>query len=412
MFENPAVRRITITLFASRSLFSAAQIACATVLSIVAVDLSGSDKAAGIPQTISTFSWALVAFPMGILMDSYGRRSSLTVGYIAGVLGCLLGGLAIIQHSYVMLLVGVVLLGITRSGSEQSRFIAAEIHPEDRRAKIIGMVIFASTIGAIGGPALVAPSGYFVNDHYNLPKEAGPWLFSAGLMAITTLATFILLRPDPRDFAAAAKTIHISSDSARPLRVIFSTPQVQVAIAAMLIGQFVMVLLMGITPLHMKNHSHSLGEISVVFMAHTLGMFGLSSMTGYLIDRFGRVNMIVGGAVVLILSAVLAPLSTETYALVIALFLLGLGWNFCYIGGSSLLSDALTSAERGKAQGMNEAMVALASGAASLSSGFIFDAGGYLAVSIIGLIFVLILTGYIGGYAPRAVEQTAQSTTS
>jgi MFS family permease len=231
-------------------------------------------------------------------------------------------------------------------------------------------------------------------------------------MAITTLATFILLRPDPRDFAAAAKTIHISSDSARPLRVIFSTPQVQVAIAAMLIGQFVMVLLMGITPLHMKNHSHSLGEISVVFMAHTLGMFGLSSMTGYLIDRFGRVNMIVGGAVVLILSAVLAPLSTETYALVIALFLLGLGWNFCYIGGSSLLSDALTSAERGKAQGMNEAMVALASGAASLSSGFIFDAGGYLAVSIIGLIFVLILTGYIGGYAPRAVEQTAQSTTS
>ncbi len=406
MVENPAIRRITITLFASRGLFSAAQIACTTLLSIVAVDLSGSKQAAGIPSTISTFAWALVAFPMGVFMDSYGRRNGLMMGYVVGVLGCLLGGLAIIQHSYGLLLAGVILLGIARSGSEQSRFIAAEIYPENRRGKIIGTIIFASTLGAIGGPALIAPSGYFVQTYYDFPKAAGPWLFSAGLMAVTTIATFILLRPDPRDFKQADEQGK-PEEKTRPLKVILQSAQVQVAIAAMLVGQFVMVLLMVITPLHMQNHDHSLEAISVVFMAHTLGMFGLSNLTGYLIDRFGRVNMIIGGAAVLILSAALAPLSSETLALVIALFLLGLGWNFCYIGGSSLLSDALTHSERGKAQGMNEAMVAFASGAASLSSGFIFDAGGFLAVSVIGLVLVLILTGYIGGYAPRQIEQMA-----
>ncbi|MBZ0309788.1 MAG: MFS transporter, partial [Anaerolineae bacterium] len=405
--ENTAIRRITITLFASRGLFSAAQIACTTLLSIVAVDLSGSKQAAGIPSTISTFSWALVAFPMGILMDNYGRRNGLMMGYVAGVVGCLLGGIAIIQHSYGLLLLGVILLGISRSGSEQSRFIAAEIYPENRRGKIIGTIIFASTLGAIGGPALIAPSGYFVHTYYDFPKEAGPWLFSAGLMAVTTLATFLLLRPDPRDFKQAEETLERSELPPRPLKIILQSAQVQVAIVAMLIGQFVMVLLMVITPLHMQNHSHSLEAISVVFMAHTLGMFGLSNLTGYLIDRFGRVNMIIGGAVVLLLSATLAPLSSATLALVMALFLLGLGWNFCYIGGSSLLSDALTQSERGKTQGMNEAMVAFASGVASLSSGFIFDAGGFVAVSVIGLVIVLILTGYIGSYAPRQVEQMA-----
>ncbi len=400
---NPAVRRITLTLFASRSLFSAAQIASTTLLSIVAVNLSGTEKAAGVPQTVSTLSWALVAFPMGMLMDSYGRRNGLALGYIAGVLGCLLGGMAIIQESYELLLVGVILFGVARSVSEQSRFIAAEIHPEDRRAKIIGTIVFASTIGAILGPALVAPSGRIAHDYYDIPKEAGPWLVSAGLMFMSLLATFLLLRPDPLQLAAdEIQKQHIEDEPARELAQIFRSSQVQLAIASVLMAQFVMVLIMGITPLHMENHNHTYEAISIVFMAHTLGMFGLSNLTGYLIDRYGRLNMILAGAVILILSAALAPLSNATLALIIALFLLGLGWNFCYIGGSSLLSSALNNAERGRVQGVNEVMVALSSVAGSLGSGFIFEGGGYLAISIVGLVTVLILTGVIGAYSPRA----------
>lgn len=402
---NPSIRRLTITLFASRSLFSAAQIACSTLLSIVAVNLAGTDKAAGVPQTVSTVAWAMVAFPMGILMDNYGRRNGLTLGYVAGVLGCLLGGLAIIQESYALLLFGVILLGITRSVSEQSRFIAAEIYPENRRAKIIGTIVFASTIGAIGGPALVAPSGNLVKEYYDFPKESGAWLVSAGLMFISLITTFILLRPDPRDLALEENRNHTSPDlPSRELKQIFSSSQVQLAVASVLMGQFVMVLIMGITPLHMEKHHHGYDAISLVIMAHTLGMFGLSNVTGYLIDRFGRLNMIIAGAVILIVSAALSPLSNATLALAIALFLLGLGWNFCYIGGSSLLSDELTSAERGRVQGINEVMVALASVAGSLGSGFIFDAGGYLAISAVGLVTVLILTGMIGAYAPRPAE--------
>ena len=126
-------------------------------------------------------------------------------------------------------------------------------------------------------------------------------------------------------------------------------------------------------------------------MAHTLGMFGLSWLTGGLIDRFGRIQMIVAGTLVLALSCILAPLSLQLPILGLALFLLGLGWNFTYVAGSSLLSDALAAHERARAQGASEALVAVASGLASLSVGLVFAQGQYLLVSAIALVFTLLL---------------------
>jgi MFS family permease len=150
-------------------------------------------------------------------------------------------------------------------------------------------------------------------------------------------------------------------------------------------------MLMVITPLHMDRHDHSTAAISGVIMAHTLGMFGLSWFTGWLIDRFGRIQMIVAGTAILAVSCVLAPLSLRLPILGLALFLLGLGWNFCFVAGSTLLSDALAQQERGRAQGASEMMVALGTGAASLSTGLLFAQGQYLLVSIIGLAGSLIL---------------------
>jgi MFS family permease len=175
------------------------------------------------------------------------------------------------------------------------------------------------------------------------------------------------------------------------LTKIFSQPAVLLAVAAMTIGQLVMALIMVITPLHMDHNNHSTESVSLVIMAHTLGMFGLSSVTGWLIDRYGRIPLIVAGAAILIIAGILAPLSVAVPNLAVALFLLGLGWNFCFIAGSSLLADALAARERARAQGASEVLVSLATGVGSLGTGAVFDQGGMTAVAAVGIALSLLL---------------------
>ena len=177
----------------------------------------------------------------------------------------------------------------------------------------------------------------------------------------------------------------------------------RLGVAAMIIGQFVMTLIMVITPLHMNHHAHGEQAISWVIMAHTLGMYGLSSLTSRLTDRFGPVKIIVVGALILGVSAVLTPISNQVSMLAFSLFLLGLGWNFCFIAGSALFFSGLLPFERGRAQGASEMMVALAAGAGSLGTGAVFAEAGIVAVSAMGLAFslVLILTHRFGGCSRR-----------
>jgi MFS family permease len=140
----------------------------------------------------------------------------------------------------------------------------------------------------------------------------------------------------------------------------------------------------------MHHHNHNLKAVSWVLMAHTLGMFALAPLTGWLIDQLGRLSMIVIGGVVLVVASAITPFSTEMNYLAVALFLLGLGWNFTFIAGSSLLADAVAAHERGRVQGFSESLVALASGVGSLSTGFAFSFGGIILVSAIGLACSLI----------------------
>jgi MFS family permease len=410
-FDKRQSQRIAAVLFITQGMFSAGFILALTLLSVVAVDLSGSDSSAGVPGTILTFSRAGIALPLGILLDRIGRRNSLSLGYLVGIGGAAVAAIAIANGQYYLLLLGVLLFGAARAGADMSRFVAAEVYPMSQRASIIGTVVFAGTIGAVGGPLLVDPTSKLAESADLIP-DAGPWIVAGILMGITMLITFVGLRPDPREIGRRVRDvetarINIPEAPPRPLHEIYRDSTVQLAFTAMLVGQVVMVMLMTITPVNMKHHDYGNFEISVVFMAHTLGMFGLSPITGRLIDRFGRVNIILSGAVILIAAAVVAPLSSQLPVPITSMLLLGVGWNFCFIGGTSLLSDALTTDERGRAQGLNDALVAGAAGLGSLSSGLIFDAGGFLVVSVVGLVLTLALTGMIGSLAPRRAEPAA-----
>jgi MFS family permease len=398
MYPESVRKRLLYILFATQSLFSAGQIAVFTLIAIVATRLSGTESVAGLPSSTLTFAQAFAAFPVAIFMGRFGRRLGLTLGYVLGTLGGLFGVLAITQNAFPLLLISAALMGIGRAASDQGRFAAGEMFPSDERGRMIGRVVFASTVGAIVGPLLVGPSGRLL-ESMGMHADVGVW---AGLLIFSALAaiiTFILLRPDPMQISRAITAVEDEAAAsenkpktpARPVRQLMLLPNVQLAILAMLVSQTVMVVLMVMTPLHMDHQHHTRDAISMVIALHTLGMFGLSAVTGYLIDRFGRIPMLVVGGLVLIASALLAPVATNEYMLAVALFLLGLGWNFGYVGGSSLLADALQGEERARVQGINDSLVFFVAGFGSLSAGPLFATGGFLAVSMGGLILTLIL---------------------
>lgn len=434
MYDIRVSKRLNNTLFITQSLLSASNIAIFTILSIAAAQLAGTNAAAGSPSTTMTFTQSAMAYIFGLMMGRFGRRMGMTLAYGIGFFGSMVGIFAVYNHSFPLLLFSAACMGTARAGADMSRFVAGELFPEAQRARMIGRIVFAGTIGAILGPVLVTPSTQLASFlgvdtgsplllmnvisvenlmplmHLDNPITTGPWVISTFMYGLATLITFFLLRPDP-SLVALQYSIDTSSGKdkvgkskpARTLGELLRLPQIQLAIIAMLISQTVMVTLMTITPLHMHESNHPNTAVSLVISAHTLGMFGLSALTGYLIDRYGRVQMMIIGALTLTASAIIAPLSTQMPYLVTGLFLLGLGWNFGYIAGSSLLADSLKGEERSRVQGFNDMLVAFAAGFGTLSSGFLFDFGGYLLVSIGGGILTIILMILIRQLASRQV---------
>jgi MFS family permease len=404
MYDRNTSVRLTNIIFAAESFNSASRIAIFTLLSIIAVKISGSETVAGFPSTTMTLMQALTALPFGILMGRVGRRIGLTIGYGISWLAVILGLVAVINGWFMMLLLASALLGIGRAGTDMGRFAAGDMFPQADRARMIGRVVFAGTMGAIFGPLLVNPGTAFA-EFLGFNTDTGPFLIAIVFFGISVLITFFSLRPEPMEIALAVgneeqKKKTDSIEEVRPISQLLRLPRVQLALMSMLISQVVMVTLMVITPLHMYHHNHDNSAVSLVIAAHTLGMFGLSTVTGRMIDRFGRVPMMVAGALTLVAAAVVSPISSSVPMLMLGLFLLGLGWNFGYIAGSSLLGDALQGAERAKMQGTNDMLVAGAAALGSFASGPLFSVGGYVSVSGIGLILAILFGWIIWMLAP------------
>lgn len=379
--EAPSpVRRLTLTLFAGQSLASAGVIAGLTVATIAGAKLSGQAAFAGVPSTLYLIGSAVSAYPASRLMQRWGRRLGLVLGYLVGIAGAALAGLSIQAHLLPVFLAGLFLMGASRGALELSRYAAAEIHPVVRRAKAISTIVLAGTVGAIFGPIIVGPMGR-IAESFHADALAGPWLGTAVLFAVGLGLTFAFLRPDPADFGRGIdESVPQTDGTTRPARSLpemFRGMPARVALLSLVIGQSVMVMLMAITSLHMTDHRHTLGDVSWVIAAHSVGMFGLSFVSGFIADRFGRGQTIGVGAAVLVAASLLAPVSQLTPVLALALFLLGWGWNLCYVAGSSLLTDSTIPEERGSVQGAADLVVNFTSAASTLGSGVVFALAGY-----------------------------------
>jgi MFS family permease len=213
-------------------------------------------------------------------------------------------------------------------------------------------------------------------------------------VGLAALFSLVWLRPDPYDLADDSTRAHPDAEPAvmGPIREIIRRPAVAAALVALVIGQFVMGLIMTMTPLHMTENGHGMGAVGLVLSGHTFGMFALSPISGYLSDRFGRVPTIFLGTATLAVASVMAAVAPPDGGamLFMALFLLGLGWNFGFVAGSAMLSENLEIHERTRVQGVADALIWSSQAAASLGSGLIMAVAGYASLGVLSIGAVII----------------------
>jgi len=391
MAATAAARKLKWTLFGAQAMGSAGFLVASTVTPIVGSQLSGRPSFAGVPTAFYWAGGALATLVWGRLMDPIGRRRTLSLGLLVGVLGASLASFFVVRHSFQGFVLGLVLMGAANSALQLARFMAGEVHRMEERGRAISTVVLGGTVGAVLGPALVAPMSALATS-LGGPPLAGPYAASAGFFSLGAVLVVVLLWPDPRDLARELHTASaVETPARRTVPEILRDPGVRIAGLTMAIAQVVMVMLMVITSLHMSHHHHALSSIAAVMSSHVFGMYAFSVVSGRFADRWGRGPLIGVGALVLVISCLTATLSTEVAPLAMALFLLGLGWNFCYVGGSTLLSDRLSQAERARIQSVNDFVLTTLAGTGSALSGLVFSSLGYAMMGYLSAGVSLIL---------------------
>jgi MFS family permease len=386
-------RSITTALFAVQSLGSAGVIAGLTVAAIIGAELSGRSALAGVPAAVFQVGAALAALPWSLATDRIGRRWGLSLAVGVGALGALGSVAAAGLGSFPLLVLGLVVMGSGQAAFRLSRFTAAEVNPTARRGRAVATVVLGGTVGSVLGPLLVTPSGR-LTAWAGLGELAGPYLVGALLFGAGALLMALFLRPEPKAIAAiiaANESVAGPAAPARSLATLARDPGVRTAVVVMIGSYAVMVMVMGMTSLHMHHHARGLSSISLVIAAHTLGMFAFSPVTGRLADRWGRRPTLALGVTALLTGCLGSIPSVALAPMIVSLFVLGVGWNLCFIGSSVLLSDRLSTTERARTQGVNDLLVGITAGTASLVSGIVYAAAGFGIMSWTGAAVSLLL---------------------
>ena len=396
-------RRSLIVVLVSQIFGGAGLAAGVTVGALLAQEMLGGAAVAGLPVALFTLGSALAAYLVGRLSQRAGRRQGLAAGFLAGTVGAAGVVVAAVIDSPALLFVAFFVYGAGTSTNLQARYAGTDLAPVDRRATAVSIAMVSTTFGAVAGPNLVEVMGRTATS-LGIPPLAGPFLLAAVAYGLAGAILFTFLRPDPYLVAMALASRNPSeTTSNRDISVGRSINKgVMLGATVMVLTQIAMVAIMTMTPVHMRHHGHSLGEVGFVIGVHVGAMFLPSLVTGLLVDRLGHTTMtLVAGATLLAAGLVSAFAPGDSLAwLTLALALLGLGWNVGLISGTALIVDSTPVETRARTQGSVDVLIAFAGASGGALSGLVVAETSYATLSLAGGFLALLLVPAVAWARP------------
>ena len=375
--KTTAINRNVVQLAFAQALMMSVNTLLLTSSSIIGFELAENKALATLPLAIQFFATMLTSIPASLMMNRLGRRQGFIFSSIIGFIGSFIALYAITQGSFVVFCIATLMFGIYTGFGNYFRFVATEVAPPGHSNTAISYVLAGGVLAAFIGPNLA-----------NYSKDAFEIAYLGSFIAVFILYCFNLVNilwmdlPKPVNRAL--------NEYGRSLREIASQPYFIVALLSAAIGFSMMSLLMTATPLSMKHENLPFSDVAFVIQWHVLGMFAPSFFTGHLINRFGVERIIFIGGLLMLGCIATNLIGTTLWHFWLALFLLGLGWNFMFIGGTTMLTKTYNEAEKAKTQALNDFTIFTAVAFASLGAGVLQHQLGWFMVNISVIPFILI----------------------
>jgi MFS family permease len=372
------VKRNVAMLSLSQAVLTTGTSMMLTSSAIVAMDLAQNKSLVTLPLALLFFTQMATTIPASLFMAKIGRRLGFMTSAAFGLGGGAIAAGGIIYSQFTIFCLGTALIGVFNGFGQYYRFTAAEAVPADYRSRAISYVLAGGVLAAFAGPNLANWTRHLMDFEF-----AGSYACLIGLYSLAFGFAFLLNIPkaetDP------------GSKGARPLLAIASQPAYLVAVASAMVGYGVMNFIMIATPLAMQGYDHAFSDTAFVIQWHVFSMFIPSFFTGHLIRRFGTANIMLTGILLLGLCILINFNGTTVTHFWSALVLLGFGWNFLFVGATTLLTETYSPSEKAKAQALNDFIVFGTVTMTSFSSGAIQQALGWQTINIAAIPFLLIV---------------------
>jgi MFS family permease len=383
----------------------------ASLGALLAEQVTRSESMAGLARTCTTLGAAAIALPLAMLARRRGRNTALGLGWALASLGGIVLVFSAATLNVPLLVLGMLMFGCGTAVNLQSRYAAIDLARPASRGRTLSLVVWSTTIGSVVGPNLASP-GARVAAWFDLPKLSGGYLISGAVLVLGAVAMFVFMRPDP---LLTAQRYSGSPDGAgngrqRNLRVtlhaIGASPVTRFAFVTVALGHTVMAAIMTMTPVHMMDHGSTLTLVGMAISVHVLGMYAFSPVVGILSDRIGRTLTVLIGQGIFVLAAVFGAVSGSSTVLVtIGLFLVGLGWSFSLVAGSTLLAESVPESVRPTVQGTSDMVMNLMAAVAAGGSGFVQELAGFGGLNFVAaLLTIPVLVLYLGVTVRRRVR--------
>jgi len=389
--------RRTLLIVVMSQIFGGAGLAAGiTVGALLAQEMLGTDSYAGIPAALLTFGSAGAALLIGRISQRFGRRIGLAGGFLTGGVGAVGVIVSAVTSNIFLLFASLLVYGAGSASNLQARYAGVDLAKPTQRATAVSIAMVSTTFGAVAGPNLVDVMGRFAVS-VGVPALAGPFILGAAAFLLAGLVLLAFLRPDPLIVANALADRQVI-DKSDPIEkqssnLTMNKRGIIVGATIMVLTQIVMTSIMTMTPVYMKHHGHGLREVGMVIGFHIGAMYLPSLVTGILVDKIGRTTMAIASGATLLAAGILAASapSNSMLLLIVALSLLGLGWNFGLISGTALIVDSTHPSTRAKTQGTVDVLIALAGASGGALSGMVVAQTSYAGLSFAGGILSLIL---------------------